>query len=138
MFKTVIQPRVSETDGVGHINNTTVPVWFEAGRNEIFKMFMPDLSFANWRLIVVHTSIDFVSQVYFGKEAEVLTWVEKIGNSSFTLYEELHQEQRLCAKGTVVYVNYNQQTQRSEPIPPHIRNQLAAHLRESVRVNDRD
>ncbi|WP_126425042.1 acyl-CoA thioesterase [Brevibacillus marinus] len=138
MLKTVIQPRVSETDGVGHINNTTVPVWFEAGRNEIFKMFMPDLSFANWRLIVVHTSIDFVSQVYFGKEAEVLTWVEKIGNSSFTLYEELHQEQRLCAKGTVVYVNYNQQTQRSEPIPPHIRNQLAAHLRESVRVNDRD
>lgn len=46
MFTTTITPRVSETDGVGHINNTTVPVWFEAGRHEIFKLFTPDLSFS--------------------------------------------------------------------------------------------
>lgn len=53
MFTTVIVPRVSETDGVGHINNTTIPVWFEAGREEIFKMFTPDLSFKNWRMVII-------------------------------------------------------------------------------------
>jgi len=32
MFETPITPRVSETDGVGHVNNVFVPIWFEAGR----------------------------------------------------------------------------------------------------------
>ena len=27
MFTTPIVPRVSETDGAGHINNTVTPVW---------------------------------------------------------------------------------------------------------------
>ncbi|MGM0876104.1 MAG: hypothetical protein ACQEWV_15325 [Bacillota bacterium] len=36
MYKTIIEPHVSETDGVGHINNTTIPIWFEAGRNDLF------------------------------------------------------------------------------------------------------
>ena len=127
MFRTIIHPRVSETDAVGHINNTTVPVWFEAGRNEIFKMFMPNLSFENWKLVVVHFSVDFVSQMYYGKEAEVLTWVQKIGNSSFVLYQELHQDHKLCAKGTVTYVNYNKTTKKAEPIPWSVREQLEAH-----------
>ena len=37
MFTTVITPRVSETDGMGHINNTVIPIWFEAGRKGILK-----------------------------------------------------------------------------------------------------
>ena len=45
LLTTIITPRVSETDGVGHINNVFVPIWLEAGRREIFKIFSPDLSF---------------------------------------------------------------------------------------------
>ena len=78
MFRTVIQPRVSETDGAGHINNTTVPVWFEAGRQEIFRMFMPDLSFERWKLVVVNINIDYLRQIYYGSDVEVRTWVRKI------------------------------------------------------------
>ncbi|MFC4766300.1 acyl-CoA thioesterase [Effusibacillus consociatus] len=128
MFRTTIQPRVSETDGVGHINNTTVPVWFEAGRNEIFKMFMPDLSFDNWKMIIVNMNIDYIGQLFYGKEVEVLTWIKQIGNTSLVLYEELHQDNRLCAKGTATYVNFNHTTQKPEFIPQHIREQLEAHL----------
>lgn len=130
MYRTIIHPRVSETDAVGHINNTTVPVWFEAGRNEIFKMFMPDLSFKNWKLIVANINIDFVSQLYYGTEVEVLTWVKKIGNTSFVLYEELRQHEKSCVKGTVTYVNFNNEAQKPEPIPQHIRGQLEAHMLE--------
>ena len=127
MFRTVIQPRVSETDGAGHINNTTVPVWFEAGRQEIFKMFMPDLSFRN-EVVVVSISIDYLHQIYYGRDVEVRTWVRKIGNSSFVLYEELHQNGNRCARGTATYVNYNFETRRSEPIPPALRKRLEEHL----------
>ncbi|WP_078546573.1 acyl-CoA thioesterase [Litchfieldia alkalitelluris] len=128
MFYTTIVPRVSETDGVGHINNTTIPIWFEAGRNEIFKLFTPDCSFENWRMIILHMDIDFLQQIYFGRDIVVHTWVKKIGNSSLELYEELYQANVLCAKGTVVYVNFNKSTQQSEIIPDDIRIQLEQHL----------
>ncbi|WP_047152715.1 acyl-CoA thioesterase [Aneurinibacillus tyrosinisolvens] len=130
MFITKIQPRVSETDGVGHINNTTVPVWLEAGREEIFRMFMPDLGFSNWRLIIVNVNIDYVSQIFYGKEAEVRTWIKKIGNTSFVLYEEIHQHNTVCAKSTATYVNFNHETQKTEAIPETIRAQFKEHMHE--------
>jgi acyl-CoA thioester hydrolase len=128
MFTTVIVPRVSETDGVGHINNTTVPVWFEAGREEIFKMFTPDLSFKNWRMVIIHMEVNYVNQIYYGKEVTVYTGIERIGNTSLTIYEEIHQSGQLCAKGRSVYVNFNFETQRPEPIPDEIRKKLKEHL----------
>lgn len=131
MYKTTIEPRVSETDGVGHINNTTVPVWFEAARNPLFKLFTPDGSFKNWRMIILNMNVDYVDQIYFGKNVEVSTWVKRLGNTSLELYEEIHQEGRLCARGTVVYVNFNVEAQESEPIPTHIREELEKHLYES-------
>lgn len=136
MFRTIIHPRVSETDGVGHINNTTIPVWFEAGRGEIFKMFMPDLSFDNWKLVIVNMNIDYVRQLFYGKEVEVLTWVKKIGNTSFVLYEEMYQDDQLCAKGTATYVNFNKKIQKPEPIPEHIRKQLEGHLFNENVINE--
>lgn len=128
MFQTIIEPRVSETDGAGHINNTTIPIWFEAGRNRIFKMFTPDSSFDNWKCVIVHASVDFVNQIYYGKEVIVKTWVQRIGNTSFSLYEEIHQEGKLCAKGNAVYVNYDLKKQSKEEIPDEIRKQLEEHM----------
>ncbi|MGG3467035.1 thioesterase family protein [Neobacillus pocheonensis] len=130
MFLTRIEPRVSETDGVGHINNTTVPIWFEAGRNQLFKLFTPDSSFEDWRMIILKMDVEYIRQIYYGENVEVKTWVRKIGNSSLELYEEIHQNQRLCAKGTALYVNFNVQAQKSEPIPDHIRMELEKHFYE--------
>ena len=128
MYRSRIEPRVSETDGVGHINNTTIPIWFEAGRNQLFKLFTPDSSFENWKMIILNMNVDYVDQIYFGRDVEIKTWVKRIGSSSLELYEEIHQEKRLCAKGTAVYVNFNIQAQKSEPIPAQIRQELEKHL----------
>ncbi len=128
MFKTTIEPRVSETDGVGHINNTTIPVWFEAGRNPLFKLFTPDDSFENWKMIILNMNVEYVSQIYFGTSVTICNWVSKIGNSSLQLYEEIWQQERLCAKGTATYVNFNLATQKSEPIPEAIKVELNQHL----------
>lgn len=130
MWRTVIEPRVSETDGVGHINNTTIPNWLEAARNPLFKLFTPDDSFDNWRMVILNINVDYLSQIYFGKEVEVYTWVKKIGNSSLELYEEIHQDGILCVKGKAVYVNFNVEKQQSEPIPVDIREELEKHLYE--------
>ncbi|GAB3053085.1 acyl-CoA thioesterase [Virgibacillus ainsalahensis] len=132
MYKKIIEPRVSETDAVGHINNTTLPIWFEAARNPIFKLFTPDDAFEKWRMIILHTSVDYERQIYFGKDVEVYTWVKRIGNTSLELYEEIHQDGNLCAKGKAIYVNYNRKKGKSEPIPAKVREELEEHLYESV------
>ncbi|MDN3448919.1 acyl-CoA thioesterase [Planococcus sp. APC 3906] len=127
MYRTILTPRVSETDAVGHINNTTLPVWFEAARNPLFSLFTPDHDFAKWKLVIVKTTLEFIGQIYFGEDVEIRTWIKNIGNSSLELYEELYQKNELCAKNTVVYVNYNLEEQQSESIPDSIRKELENH-----------
>ena len=124
MIFTNIVPRVSETDGVGHINNVFVPIWFEAGRREIFRIFSPNLDFVNWKLALVKVTIEYVDQLYLAENVEIRTGIEKIGNSSITIKEEIHQTDRLCAKGEAIYVNYNFNEKKSETISNEIRDKL--------------
>ena len=124
MIFTKIVPRVSETDGVGHINNVFVPIWFEAGRREIFRIFSPKLDFINWKLALVKVTVDYVDQLYLAEDVDIKTGIEKIGTSSFTIKEEIHQTNRICAKGQAIYVNYNFRDKKSEPISNNIRNRL--------------
>ena len=124
MIFTKIVPRVSETDGVGHINNVFVPIWFEAGRREIFRIFSPNLDFVNWRLALVKVTVEYIDQLYLAENVEIRTGIENIGNSSFTIKEEIYQTNRLCAKGEAIYVNYNFKEKKSEAISNEIRDKL--------------
>ncbi|MEC7396962.1 MAG: thioesterase family protein [Pseudomonadota bacterium] len=129
MIETPIIPRVSETDGAGHINNTVIPIWFEGGRTEIFRVLTPDLDFKNWRVALVNMNVDYLAQTYFQDPAVVRTWVDKVGTKSFTLYEELWQGARLCAKGTATYVYFNYDDQEAKPVPENVRAALLVHSR---------
>ena len=129
MIETTIIPRVSETDGAGHINNTVIPIWFEGGRTEIFRVLTPDLDFKNWRVALVNMNVDYLAQTYFQDPAVVRTWVDKVGTKSFTLYEELWQGARLCAKGTATYVYFNYDDQEAKPVPENVRAALLVHSR---------
>ncbi|GAK07917.1 thioesterase family protein [Geomicrobium sp. JCM 19038] len=128
MYSTTITPRVSETDGVGHINNTTIPVWLEAGRKEIFKLFNPDLAFHDWRCILLKIDIQYVSEIHYHSDVVVNIWVEKVGNTSFTLYEEIHQNDHCCTKGHAVYVNVARKGGK-QTIPNEIKLKLMEHSR---------
>lgn len=133
---TMIEPRVSETDALGHINHTVIPVWLEASRHQLFKLFMPDMSFENWKLVVVNLDTNFINEIYFGNDVVIYNWVNKIGNSSFQLYEEIWQVDRLCVKSTVTYVNFDLKTKETERIPSHIRQQLAKHLYKEDKIEN--
>ena len=43
MFTKMVTPRFGDVDGLRHINNTMVPVWFELGREPFFRYFNPDM-----------------------------------------------------------------------------------------------
>ncbi|GLX83080.1 acyl-CoA thioesterase [Thalassotalea eurytherma] len=128
MFKESFSPRFSDTDALGHINNTLVPIWFEAARKPIFELFIPDLDPKKWNLILANIDVSFKAQMYFGHEMEVRTCIQHVGNSSFKVYQELWQQNQCCASGAATMVHYDYSQQKSATIPQPIKEALSAHL----------
>lgn len=130
MFTIKVTPRFGDADGLRHINNTALVEWFEIGRNPIFRIFTPDLdlSYENWKLILVRTEFDYIGQMYYGKEVEIRSYITKIGNTSFTIGHEAWQNEELKARGKAVLVYYDFLEEKSKSISDSIRKALEKHL----------
>ncbi|MBN2841616.1 MAG: acyl-CoA thioesterase [Sedimentisphaerales bacterium] len=130
MFRKTIEPRFGETDALGHINNVTMACWFELARNDLQKYLYPNaaIDIEQWSMIMAHSSYDFHAETHYGLDVEVRTTIEKIGNSSFTLYHELWQEGKKTVTGKAVIVHYDFKNRRSIPLTEEIRARLSAHL----------
>ena len=77
MFSTNIHPRFSDTDALGHINNTVIPVWFLEAREPVLRLFSPTLDMQSAALVVVRIEIDYLAETRFGSDVEVRTRVAK-------------------------------------------------------------
>jgi acyl-CoA thioester hydrolase len=130
MFSCKMTPRFGDIDGLGHVNNIIVPMWFETARNPFFRYFNPDLDLTKWDLILARFEVDFLNQMYYGKDVEIISMVSRIGRSSFEIYQEAWQENKLGATGKVVLVHYDFNQQKSIPIPEKVRSALEQHLTE--------
>ncbi|MDR2535501.1 MAG: acyl-CoA thioesterase [Treponema sp.] len=130
MFITTVSPRFGDVDGLGHINNTVLAVWFELGRNPIFRIFEPNLnlSYEHWPLIMAHTDFDFVDELFFQYDVEIRTSIIRIGAKSFTVHHEAWQECRRCVTGNAVVVHYDFLNKQSTLIPEDKKKLLAEHL----------
>ncbi|MDR0992997.1 MAG: acyl-CoA thioesterase [Verrucomicrobiota bacterium] len=128
MFTKVVTPRFGDVDGLQHINNTMLPVWFELGRDPLFQYFHPGMLLNNWSLIMAHIDVDFIVPMQLGADVEIRTRVAKIGSTSFTVYQEAWQKGILCAKGHAVVVHYDFPNKTALPIPEEIRTKLKEHM----------
>lgn len=128
MFTKIVTPRFGDVDGLRHINNTMLPVWFELGRDPLFRYFNPELSLDTWNLIMAHIDVDFLLPMTLGADIEIRTSLARIGGSSFTVHQEAWQYGALSAKGNAVVVHYDFTNRQSRPIPDAIRAQLKEHL----------
>ena len=129
-FSERLTPRFSDTDALGHINNTMVPVWFEGAREPIFRWFTPDLDTNNWSLILAKIDASFHGQMYYGQAMEVRTYIGRIGGSSFDVYQELWQDSQLRASGTAVMVHFDYKQQKSVKIPDDIMENFHRYLKQ--------
>lgn len=129
MFKTMITPRIGDTDALRHINNNALPIWFETARNPVFKIFNPtlELTYKKWNLIMVHCDFNYLKQIYFGYDVEIRTYVTKIGKTSLTLTHEAWQNGKLRANGTCTMVYFDFIKQSSVVIAEDIREKLKEH-----------
>lgn len=128
MYEMNISPKFGDVDGLGHVNNTILPEWFEQARNPIYKIFNPTFTFADWNLIVARFEVDFVSQLYLEHDALIKSSISKVGNTSFEVYQEAHQQNNLCARGKTVLVHYDFKKQKSVQIPKALRESLQEQL----------
>jgi acyl-CoA thioester hydrolase len=116
--------RFYETDALQHVSNTALVGWFETARLPIFKYFTPTLDLSNWPLILANYNVDFLEQIYLANPVEVKTWISRIGNSSFIVYQELWQSNVKKAKGTTTLVRFDFKSKKSVRIPDDIRAKL--------------
>lgn len=128
MYIMTMTPKFGDIDGLGHVNNTIMPQWFEHARNQVYGYFNPEFSFKTWNLILARFEIDFVSQLYYGKDVEIRTWISRIGSSSFEVYQEAWQGNKLATKGKTVLVHFDFKTQKSAAIPDDVRSMLQEHI----------
>ena len=128
MFTEKVMPRFSETDALGHINNTVLPVWFEAARVPIFKFFAPDLNPHNWKLIIAKVEVSFVGELFYAHEVTINTSIEQIGNSSFVIRQEAWQQDKCCAIGKTVMVRYDFASKTKQMLSADEKAALTQHL----------
>ncbi|MCK5306323.1 MAG: acyl-CoA thioesterase [Candidatus Omnitrophica bacterium] len=128
MFSLTIIPRFGETDVLGHINNTTLPCWFERARNPLYKIFNPAMNLKKWNLIMARMEFDFLAELFLDKEVEIKTYIIKIGNSSIHIGQEAWQEGRLKVKGRNVGVYYDFAAKKSVRVPDDLREKLKEHI----------
>lgn len=123
-----ITPGFYETDALGHINNTVIPMWFEKGRVPLFKIFTPDLNPRDWALIVVRIDVQFLAQTNYIDPVTITTHVKKIGNSSFVVAQSCIQNDIETAKADTTMVHFDYQNQKSTPLSDSARHALSQYL----------
>ena len=128
MYTEHIMPRFSDTDALGHINNTVFAVWFEGGRLPVFKIFTPELNLQQWPLIVASVKLDYHAQTHYGSEVELRTYISRIGSSSFDVYQEAWQNGVKTVSGTAVLVQFDYTTNKARPLTAEQKQQLQQHL----------
>ncbi|PSM14240.1 acyl-CoA thioesterase [Stenotrophomonas maltophilia] len=120
-----ILPRFSEVDVLGHVTNTALPVWFEEGRQEIFRHFSREASMRDLALILRRYEIDFLRQIQAGHEVRIETRIESIGRSSLSIVQQAFQFEALVASGRCVMVHFDYTTNASREIDAEQRQALS-------------
>ncbi|WP_414496135.1 acyl-CoA thioesterase [Stenotrophomonas maltophilia] len=118
-------PRFSEVDVLGHVTNTALPVWFEEGRQAIFRHFSQEASMRDLSLILRRYEIDFLQQIHAGREVRIETRIENIGRSSLSIVQQAFQHDVLAASGRCVMVHFDYAANAAREIDATQRQALA-------------
>jgi acyl-CoA thioester hydrolase len=108
-----IEPRWTDLDPVGHVNNSVFLVYAEEARNRFLKAVLPDAW--DW-IVVVRNAVDYHHPVFESDVLEVSSTVAAVGNSSLTttsVISTIHGQR--CATVQTVQVVMRTDRTRTRP-----------------------
>lgn len=107
--------RYADTDRQGHVNNAVFATFLETGRVEMLYKNDRQLIRDNHSFVIASLTLDLLAEIRWPGTIEIGSCIEKIGNSSITLYQQLFQNDKVVAKASSVLVQVNSLGQ-SEPL----------------------
>lgn len=119
-----IQVRFADTDALGHLNNASYALFAETARIAFFK----DAKIIVTNLILARLELDFIRQVKYGESVQVLSSVEKIGNSSMTLLQTVMTGAEVAGKVRSVVVHFDYATNTPVRVPDAARARLESYI----------
>lgn len=126
MITATIRPRIDDLGPAGHVHNTVLPAWFQEARHDLVEKFLTPQADNPLPLMIKEYTVTFHRELVLSPDVEIKIVVEKIGNSSFVLYEQAHQGGLLSCESRVVYI-YVGSDNRPAPIPEDLRTYLKQH-----------
>ena len=112
-----VEIRWSDVDAYMHVNNAVYATYLEECRDEWVDRALGDLGDA-WDFVLARVAIDFRRELRLeDKEVVVSCTLQRIGNSSVTLSEEIRtREGELSAEAEAVLVARDRELGRSRPL----------------------
>lgn len=128
-----IQIRFADADSLGHINNVNLQHYFDIGKMQFYaKVLGKTIDCDSESLILVSTHANYRRQTRLYADLFVRTWIEKIGTTSITIYQELHDrtDGQINADCRTVAVAYDFDTEQTFPLKPEWREKMSQYLRD--------
>lgn len=122
---TKIQVRFSDLDLMGHVNNSVYLSYFELARVHYFAALL-GLKW-DWNrngVLLARNEIDYISPILLHQKPLIYTYLEKMGNKSFTLSYEIKVDNKIVTKGKSVMVAFDSVQSKSILIPKKMREAL--------------
>ncbi len=124
--------RYSEVDGQKIVFNAHYLTYFDTAITEYFRAlpyeYMGQVEHTGEDFHTVRTLVEYQQPIAFDEDIEVHVRVARLGRSSITFLLEIHPQggDDLRATGEVVWVNTNQATHKSAPVPRELVDKIAA------------
>ena len=128
MVETPIQMRFADVDQLGHVNNVNLQHYFDLGKTGYYlEILNLTIDWKKVGFIQKATNTVFEAQTRMMEPIAVRSKVEKIGKTSFTMYQEIVNKAtgELKAYSRSVLVMFDFEKQEKVPVPDAWRQAIA-------------
>ncbi|HEX2073849.1 MAG TPA: thioesterase family protein [Geodermatophilus sp.] len=126
-----VQLRWSDPDSLGHVNHARALSLIEDAR-----LAMAEGAPGGSDLILARLEVDYLRQLYYrtGERLCVSSWVTRLGTKSFTVRQELVQDDQVAIRADVVMVLFDFATDTSRPMTDADRAHWSRYLDDGLRA----
>jgi acyl-CoA thioester hydrolase len=119
-----IQIRFSDIDAVNHVNNSIIAQYYDVGRIKYFETVLgANFNWSEVLAVIVYTENNFYNSINQKDNIIVETRLEKVGNKSITMFQQILEIDTNVIKSTckTILSGYDTKNKCSTAIPDAIK-----------------